>query len=222
MEYGTLWLLTYAVCKREKCYSSWGAGHETRQLKTGAGAQTGVEAVAGSGKGGGGRQEEKGGAQVAFGGKYPKREICHRIHPVPDCHKGQKLASLKQFGYLMKKVLDDATNGISLLAGPDYVDSKKIGTLGHSYGGNTALFLSALDVRISFSCASGSACTYKNRMRNGVGIEMASVIPGFIQKYDIDDLVACIAPRSLLIVSSDDDKYSKDAPDIVENEPCIL
>lgn len=53
-------------------------------------------------------------------------------------------------------------------------------------------------------------------MLNGVGIEMASVIPGFIQKYDIDDLVTCIAPRNLLIVSSDDDKYSKDAPDIVE------
>lgn len=118
--------------------------------------------------------------------------------------------------YLMKKVLDDAMNGISLLTGLDYVDSNRIGTLGHSYGGNTALFLSALDERISFSCASGSACTYKNRMLNGVGIEMASVIPGFIQKYDIDDLVTCIAPRNLLIVSSDDDKYSKNAPDIVE------
>ena len=116
----------------------------------------------------------------------------------------------------MKKVLDDAMNGISLLAGLEYVDNKKIGTLGHSYGGNTVLFLSALDERISYSCASGSACTYKNRMQNGVGIEMASVIPGFAQKYDIDDLVACIAPRHLLIVSSDDDKYSKDAPYIVE------
>lgn len=118
--------------------------------------------------------------------------------------------------YLMKKVLDDARNGISILAGLEYVDKERIGTLGHSYGGNTALFLSALDKRISFCCASGSACTYKNRMLNGVGIEMASVIPGFAQKYDIDDVVACIAPRRLLIVSSDGDKYSKDAPDIVE------
>ena len=68
---------------------------------------------------------------------------------------------------------------------------------------------------------SGSACTYKNRMQNGVGIEMASVIPGFAQKYDIDDLVACIAPRHLLIVSSDDDKYSKDASYIVEKVSSI-
>lgn len=118
--------------------------------------------------------------------------------------------------YLMKKVLDDAVNGITLLSNLAYVDKKRIGTLGHSYGGNTVLFLSALDERIAFSCASGSACTYENRMMNGVGIEMASVIPNFHGKYDIYDLVSCIAPRRLLIVSSEDDKYSKDASYIVE------
>lgn len=118
--------------------------------------------------------------------------------------------------YLMKKVLDDAMNGISLLSGLDCVDNNRIGTLGHSYGGNTVLFLSALDERISFSCSSGSACTYENRMQNNVGIELASVIPNFHKKYDIDDLISCIAPRRLLIVSAEDDKYSKDAPYIVE------
>ena len=128
-------------------------------------------------------------------------EMCYRIL------KGE---------YLMKKVLEDAMNGIMLLSNLSYVDSKRIGTLGHSYGGNTVLFLSALDERISFCCASGSACTYKNRMQNDVGIEMASVIPNFHGKYDIDDLVSCIAPRKLLIVSAEDDKYSKDAPYIVE------
>lgn len=118
--------------------------------------------------------------------------------------------------YLMKKVLEDAMNGITLLTCLDFVDSKRIGTLGHSYGGNTVLFLAALDERITFSCASGSACTYENRMRNNVGIEMASVIPNFHGKYDIYDLVSCIAPRRLLIVSAEEDKYSKDASYIVE------
>jgi len=107
--------------------------------------------------------------------------------------------------YLMKKVLTDAMNGITLLSMLKYVDSKRIGTLGHSYGGNTVLFLAALDERIAFSCASGSACTYENRMKNNVGIEMASVIPNFHGKYDIDDLVACIAPRKLLVISSEED-----------------
>jgi len=128
-------------------------------------------------------------------------EMCYRIL------KGE---------YLIKKVLDDAMNGITLLSNLGFVDKKRIGTLGHSYGGNTVLFLSALDERIAFSCASGCACTYENRMRNNVGIEMASVIPNFHGKYDIYDLVSCIAPRKLLIVSGEDDKYSKDAPYIVE------
>lgn len=117
--------------------------------------------------------------------------------------------------YLMKKVLEDAVCGITLLAGLAFVDSERIGTLGHSYGGNTVLFLCALDGRIAFGCASGSACTYETRMKNGTGIEMASVIPNFHGKYDIDDLVSCIAPRRFLIVSAREDKYSADAPDIV-------
>lgn len=128
-------------------------------------------------------------------------EMCYRII------KGE---------YLMKKVLEDAITGITLLSELSYVDNKRIGTLGHSYGGNTVLFLSALDKRIAFSCASGSACTFENRMKNNVGIEMASVIPNFHGKYDIYDLVSCVAPRRLLIVSAEDDKYSRDADYIVE------
>ena len=103
---------------------------------------------------------------------------------------------------LMKKVLLDAMIGITLLSKLTFTDNKRIGTLGHSYDGNTVLFLSVLDERIYFSCASGSACTYKNRMLNDVGIELASVIPCFNKSYDIFDLVRCIAPRPLLIVSA--------------------
>ncbi|MBR2408182.1 MAG: prolyl oligopeptidase family serine peptidase [Lachnospiraceae bacterium] len=117
---------------------------------------------------------------------------------------------------LMKKVMTDAMNGISLLAGLTFVDTERIGTLGHSYGGNTVLFLTALDERISFACASGSACTYEYRMKHGTGIELASVIPNFHGKYDIDDLVKLTAPRKLFLVSSNEDKYSMDAPEIVK------
>ncbi len=128
-------------------------------------------------------------------------ELCYRIV------KGDNL---------MRKILLDSMNCITLLSNLEFVDNKRIGTLGHSYGGTTALFLTALDERISFSCASGSACTYKNRMVNNVGIEMASVIPNFYPQYDIQDLVHLIAPRPLLIVSADNDKYSRDADFIVE------
>lgn len=120
-------------------------------------------------------------------------------------------------GNLMKKVLSDAMLGISLLQSLDFVDKAKIGALGHSYGGTTVLFHMALDKRISYGCASGSAGTYRSRLENNVGIEFSSVIPGFCGKYDFEDIVSCAAPRPLLIVSADDDKYSKDADFIVEH-----
>jgi len=134
-------------------------------------------------------------------------EMCYRIL------KGE---------YLMKKVLEDAMNGITLLSSLAFVDNLRIGTLGHSMGGNTVLFLAALDERISYSCASGSACTYENRINNGVGIEMSSVIPNFCSKYDIDDLVSCVAPRKILLVSAEDDKYSKDADYIAEKANVVF
>lgn len=150
-----------------------------------------------------------------------RRKNANGIEPLPG--DGDFLQHYNEMCYriikgenLMKKVLCDAINGISLLAEMAYVDKKNIGTLGHSYGGNTVLFLAAIDERISFSCASGSACTYENRILNNVGIEMASVIPNFHSKYDIFDLVSCIAPRRLLIVSAEDDKYSRDASYTVE------
>jgi cephalosporin-C deacetylase-like acetyl esterase len=150
-----------------------------------------------------------------------RRKKGHGITPLPNDddflqHYNEMCYRIIKGENLMKKVLLDAMNSISLLNNLEIVENGNIGTLGHSYGGNTALFLTALDERIKYTCASGSGCTYKNRMMNNVGIEMASVIPNFIIKYDIQDLVRCIAPRHLLIVSAEDDKYSKDADVVVE------
>jgi dienelactone hydrolase len=116
---------------------------------------------------------------------------------------------------LMRKVLDDSAQGISLLRNHPSIDPEKIGILGHSYGGNTVLFHGALDERIGFACASGAACSYQYKLAHQLGIEMAEVIPGFVRRYDIPDLVACFAPRYLLIVSATNDPHSQDADRIV-------
>jgi dienelactone hydrolase len=112
---------------------------------------------------------------------------------------------------LMRKVLSDSAQGISLLCTHPLIDLKRIGIMGHSYGGNTVLFHGALDERIHFACASGAACTYQHKMAHESGIEMAEVIPGFAARYDISDLVTCFAPRPLLIVSATKDRHSQDA-----------
>jgi dienelactone hydrolase len=116
---------------------------------------------------------------------------------------------------LMRKVISDADIGFNILKNHKKVDKGRIGVLGHSYGGNTVIFQAALNEEIVFACSSGAACTYKNKMERGTGIEMAQVIPGFIINYDIPDLIKCIAPRHILLVSAESDKYSMDA-DFIE------
>jgi len=51
-------------------------------------------------------------------------------------------------------------------------------------------------------------------MNNKTGIEMAEVIPGFIDNYEIEDLIRCFIPRDLLILSASEDKYSRDVDNI--------
>lgn len=117
---------------------------------------------------------------------------------------------------LAKIAIEDAIGAISVLNNLDIVDKAKIGCLGHSYGGNTTYFTTAFDKRISYALSSGSVVSYKYRMDNSTGIEMSSIIPGFLKEFEIADVIKEIAPRDFLIVCSDEDKYSKDAPQIFE------
>ncbi len=156
---------------------------------------------------------------ICFEDRRPNRS---GIEPDPDenadllQHYNEMCYRLLEDDTLMRKLLDDAARGISLLQAHPAIDKQHIGTLGHSYGGNTVLFHAALDMRIDFACSSGAACSYEHKMTHGTGIEMAEVIPGFAQHYDIQDLVKCIAPRKTLLVSATEDKYSKDADVIAQ------
>lgn len=131
-------------------------------------------------------------------------------------HYNEMCYRLVQGKSLMKKVIDDSAIAISLLSQLPETVPGKIGILGHSYGGNTVIFHSPFDSRINFSCSSGAVCSYARKLADGIGIEMAEVIPGFAAQYDIVDLLKGIAPRKLLIMSADQDKYSRDAQDIFQ------
>ncbi len=117
---------------------------------------------------------------------------------------------------LMGSVLTDAAAGHGVLSALSGVDPARVGVLGHSMGGATALWQAALDERINFVAASGCACTYRDRIAHGVGIEAAQAVPGVLELGDLDAVASLVAPRPLLIASADGDKYSRDAPAIVE------
>jgi dienelactone hydrolase len=115
---------------------------------------------------------------------------------------------------LMRKMLQDAQAGVAVLQ-RSLPDGAPVGVVGHSMGGGVALFLGALDTRIAFVCASGAACSYRERLARGLGLEMALVIPGFASRFDLDDVMRCVAPRGLFIVSADDDPATVDAAALV-------
>jgi dienelactone hydrolase len=117
---------------------------------------------------------------------------------------------------LMCTVLGDGAAAHSVLAGLDGVDERRVGAVGHSMGGASVLLHAALDERIAAAVVSGAACTYRERMARSIGIECAQVIPGLLEVGDLDEIAALVSPRPLLLCSSDEDEYSRDAPRIAE------
>src|SRR5690242_20050134 len=87
---------------------------------------------------------------------------------------------------LMRKVLDDASFGLSLLMNAEGVDKSRIGVLGHSYGGNTAIFQAAVDERVRFVCSSGAVCSFRKKIEERTGLEMALAVPGFCREFEIE------------------------------------
>ena len=118
---------------------------------------------------------------------------------------------------LMSTLLNDALIATSLLSSIPQVNTESVGTVGHSFGGITAIFQAAIDERIRFICASGAAASYKIKMAAGTGLEMSLVVPSILEKMDIPDIVKCISPRHVLLVSATDDPYSNDAAAITES-----
>ena len=147
-----------------------------------------------------------------------RRRSCQGIEPDDDDipqHYDEMCYRLLRGDTLMRKVLSDSAQAVSLLLNHPQVAGRRLGMLGHSYGGSTVLFHGALDTRIHFACSSGAAASYRYLMANQHGIEMSKAIPGFTQRYDMADLVACFSPRPLLVVSATEDWASHDAPGVV-------
>ncbi len=53
-------------------------------------------------------------------------------------------------------------------------------------------------------------------------VKMAEVIPGFVEKHEIEDLIKCISPRKILFLSATEDKFSQDAKSVYENTKPIF
>jgi len=118
---------------------------------------------------------------------------------------------LVQVQTLMAKVIHDAIQGMNYLTSRVDVDIKRIGFIGHSYGGRMALWLPAFDRRIKTSVSHCGCVSYKDSLVREAGIQMEFCIPGIMEKFDVKDVVNLFQDCSLLISATDDDKWSRGA-----------
>ncbi len=116
---------------------------------------------------------------------------------------------------LMRKCLDDAQRALSVLLEAAALDPRRVGVAGHSYGGYTALYHAAVDARCRFACVSGAVCSFETRRRENTGITLFEAVPGLARQIDTHDLLSAIGPRPTMVVSGTEDKYSRDADQVV-------
>lgn len=131
-------------------------------------------------------------------------------------HAHQLHTRLMRGQTLLGKVLFDISAGIDLLQSLPQVDETRIGFIGHSYGGRTALFAPAFDRRINVSVSNCGSTKLKTMLAQDIGIQFDYVVPGFLAWGDVEDVVRLVEPCHLLILGTDDDKWSQDIEDIFE------
>jgi dienelactone hydrolase len=131
-------------------------------------------------------------------------------------HAHQLHTRLMQGQTLLGKVLFDISIGIDLLQSLPEVDSTRIGFIGHSYGGRTALFAPAFDKRIKVSVSNCGSTTFKEMLTQNIRMQFDYVVPNFLAHGDIEDVVRLVEPCNLLILGTDNDKFSRNIEDIFE------
>jgi dienelactone hydrolase len=81
---------------------------------------------------------------------------------------------------------------------PD-VQAGTLGCTGHSGGGTTALWLSALGARITTTVVSGYFCSFKDSVLAMPHCE-CNYVPGVLDLVEMGDLAALIAPRPFCVI----------------------
>ncbi len=102
---------------------------------------------------------------------------------------------------LQAKYLSDLVRGVDLLESLPYVDNNRIGAIGHSLGGQEALWLAWYDDRIKAVASSCGFSQIKNIIRDGINHNYAMYSFGFLRHCDIADIVCALAPKPFLMTN---------------------
>ena len=105
-------------------------------------------------------------------------------------------------------VFRDDMRTVDYLASRPEVDAKRIGCAGLSVGGYRSFVLAALDPRIKAAVDVCWMASFKSQLDEHLTHSMgfSFLIPGMYRFFDLPDLAALIAPRSLSVLAGSQDK----------------
>ena len=98
----------------------------------------------------------------------------------------------------------DAMCAITYLQSRPDVQAGVLGCTGHSGGGCTALWLAALDERVTAAVVSGYFCTFRDSILAMPHCE-CNYVPGILKLGEIGDVAALVAPRALCVLHGQTD-----------------
>ncbi len=107
---------------------------------------------------------------------------------------------------LQAKYLHDLRVAIDLVTGLEEVDGTRVGTIGHSLGGQEALWLTWFDERVRVGVSSCGFAPLRDILAAGINHNKAMYVPGLLEVADIEDIVAGLAPRPFLLTSGERDR----------------
>jgi dienelactone hydrolase len=127
----------------------------------------------------------------------------NRVGRRDKCNVIQMAASMYGLNVLSLHI-QDAQAALDVLASRPEVDAGRIGCLGNSYGGRTAMWFTIFDQRISACVAAGCMNTFRERSQklSSCGIQYPF---GLLQYGDVPELFSLIAPRPLQLQAGEQD-----------------
>jgi hypothetical protein len=104
---------------------------------------------------------------------------------------------------IMGERIWDALRCLDYVATLPEVDSNRLAVAGLSLGGETTMYVAALDERLKVACSSGWLTTVAN-MKNGHC--RCFNFPGLEENFEFSDIFACVAPRALVCELGEQEK----------------
>lgn len=129
----------------------------------------------------------------------------HRVLQGQDYERFEANKRLTEGSCLQAKMLCDLMRALDYLAARREVDARRIGCLGHSLGGQEALFLCAMDRRVAVGASSCGFSSYRALFDGAINHNFAAYVPGLLQHGDLDRVLRLVAPRPFLALAGKDD-----------------